>query len=61
MTFNQTIIQKHAEQYKKLFKEQHGVNPTSWFSYFKWLSTFTTAGSFTHKDSIYAMELLGVE
>lgn len=46
MEFNKKIIIKYADQYKKLYKEQHGENPTSWFSYFRWLGSFTNAGNF---------------
>lgn len=58
MTFNQSVITKHIATYKGLFLKQHGHAPTSWFSFFAWLSSFTSAGSFGADDVALAKELL---
>lgn len=61
MTFNQKMITDYAEQYKNIYKNQFGENPTSWFTFFQWLSSFSSAGSFDNDDVKLAEKLLGVK
>ena len=55
---NQQTIKTHAEDYIYLYYTKFGVAPTSWFSFFAWLASFTPAGSFNDSDIAYAKELL---
>lgn len=57
--FNNKIINEHIEQYKELYRKQYGENPTSWFSYLQWLSSFTTAGEFDNDSVELVKKLLG--
>lgn len=58
ITVNQNMIINHVERYKKLYNEQFGENPTSWFSFLRWVSSFTFAGNFNSEDIKLAERLL---
>lgn len=60
MTFNQTVITKYVDTYKELYLNQHGHNPKSWFSFFRWLGSFSSAGAFGESDIVLASRLLGI-
>jgi len=55
---NQQLITDHIDQYKALYTKQHGVNPTSWWSFTKWLADSTGAHTFTPEDVELAKSLL---
>lgn len=50
MNFNQQMIIKYVCKYKVEYLEQFGQIPTSWFTYFRWIASFTPAGSFNEED-----------
>jgi len=48
--FNEKMIRKYIDTYKRIYKEANGVKPKSWFSYLSWLSSFSPCGNFEDKD-----------
>lgn len=60
MTFNQQMITKYASQYVESFTSKFGTHPQSWFSFFRWLSSFTSANSFDDNDVKLAIKLLAL-
>jgi hypothetical protein len=61
MSFNKEMILKYIDTYKENYEKQHGELPTSWFSYFRWLGSFTPANSFNNEETELAKQLLGVK
>ena len=61
MTFNEELIREHLELYKKKFKGQLNLGHGEWFSYLKWLSSWTAASNFTVPQCKLVAELLGEE
>lgn len=58
MTFNQKIMAKYVNDYKRLYKKNNGENPTSWWGFTTWLSNSTMANSFDKEDIDFAKKLL---
>lgn len=54
MNVNIAMIDKYVDKYKTLYLEQFGTVPTSWFSFLRWIASFTSAGSFTQYECNYA-------
>lgn len=57
---NQQIITAHVGEYKALYAEKFGANPTGWWSFTKWLTGFG-AHTFSAQDIELAKELLRCE
>jgi len=60
MTTNQMAITAHASTYIAKYTEEHNCTPTSWFSFFNWLSRTTGSSSFNASDVELAKLLLQV-
>jgi hypothetical protein len=58
MTHNSESIMKHIDQYKEMYFKQFNEYPTSWFSYLKWLGSWTFSGNFTAEEIEIAKKVI---
>ena len=58
MTFNEQVIRKYIEHYKKSYFDNFRKMPESWWAYFEWLGSFTSANSFNPEEVDLAKNLL---
>jgi len=59
MNFNKQIIIEFMPKYKEMYYNKHNEQPTSWFSYLRWLGSFTPAGNFDNECIELVKKLLG--
>jgi hypothetical protein len=58
MSLNEKMIRKYISEYQLKYMEKFNEKPRFWFTYLKWLSGFTPAGSFNHREMDLAEGLL---
>lgn len=54
LNFNKTMIKQYVGKYIEKYFDKHGERPKDWFSFLRWLASFTPAGSFDNSDIEYA-------
>lgn len=55
---NKELIIRYINMYKAIYRKQYNENPTSWFNYFQWLASFTTARNFEEDEVRLTKKLL---
>jgi hypothetical protein len=58
VTLNEKMIRKYIVEYKEGYFKKHNEQPKSWFSFLKWLASFTMAGSFNNAEIKLVKSLL---
>jgi hypothetical protein len=58
LNFSKRTIKEYATKYIESYTEKFGERPESWFTFLRWLASFTPAGNFDDSDIQYAKAAL---